>query len=168
MVGKSNVGKSSLINALVGIRRLARTSNTPGRTRLINWFEVEDEPRIFLVDLPGYGYAKVSKQEKKAWLPLIESYLAERESLCGVILLLDARREPSADDIDLAEWFQERNIPWRLVMTKMDKLPKNKRKPIGQKIANALGLAKKPILSSAETRDGLDEVWSLIERMTQG
>src|SRR5215468_2913141 len=109
VVGRSNVGKSSLINALVGQPGLARTSRTPGRTRLINWFAIDE--RFFLVDLPGYGYADVSQALRDSWRPLIEGYLAERTSLAGVLLLIDIRRGVQDEELDFAPWLAERALP---------------------------------------------------------
>jgi len=125
VVGRSNVGKSSLINALVGQPRLARTSRTPGRTRLVNWFAIEE--RFHLVDLPGYGYAEVSQATRESWRPLIESYLAERKSLAGVLLLIDVRRGVQDEELDFVPWLAEREMPMVVALTKSDKLAKNKR-----------------------------------------
>src|SRR5689334_20185934 len=100
VVGRSNVGKSSLINALVGQDGLARTSRTPGRTRLINWFEIGSQPPFYLVDLPGYGYAEVSAAVRQTWRPMIQAYLEQRTSLAGVLLLVDIRRNAEAEEQD--------------------------------------------------------------------
>src|SRR5215470_13709180 len=116
VVGRSNVGKSSLINALVGQAGLARTSRTPGRTRLVNWFAIDE--RFFLVDLPGYGYAEVSQAMRDSWRPLIESYLGERKSLAGVLLLIDIRRGPSDAELDFLPWLAERDMPVAVALTK--------------------------------------------------
>lgn len=167
--GRSNVGKSSLINALTGYNGLARTSNTPGRTRLINWFEVVPPKgeALSFVDLPGYGYAKVSKQMRNAWRPLIESYLSGRDVLRAVILLIDARRTPGDEERDFLEWLEQEEVPAVVVMTKADKLSKSKRKPAATALKKELGLARDPLPFSALSGDGIDELWRAILRHTK-
>jgi len=120
--GRSNVGKSSLLNRLVGRRSLARVSRTPGRTREINFFRVNDQ--FILADLPGYGYARVSKTRKAEWRPLIEGYLTKTPQLAGVVQLLDMRHEPSDDDIAMLDLLSELEMPTVVVLTKSDKLSK--------------------------------------------
>ena len=122
-VGRSNVGKSSIINALTNRRKLAKVSQTPGKTRLINFFLINDG--FYLVDLPGYGYAKVSKTEKASWGKTIEMYLTDREELKKVILLVDSRHKPTADDIMMYEWIKHFNYECIVVATKSDKLSNN-------------------------------------------
>lgn len=122
-VGRSNVGKSSIINALTNRRKLAKVSQTPGKTRLINFFLINDE--MYLVDLPGYGYAKVSKQEKESWGKTIETYLIEREQLKKVVLLVDSRHKPTADDILMHEWIKHFGYKVIVIATKSDKLSNN-------------------------------------------
>ncbi len=122
-VGRSNVGKSSLINTLVGRKNLAKTSNTPGRTQLINFFTINE--KISFVDLPGYGFAKVSQSVKKNWGEMVETYLKERQSLALVIFILDIRRDPSEDDLSLRDWLEHYRIPYLYVLTKADKLSNN-------------------------------------------
>ena len=122
-VGRSNVGKSSIINALTNRRKLAKVSQTPGKTRLINFFLINDE--MYLVDLPGYGYAKVSKKEKESWGKTIETYLMEREQLKKVVLLVDSRHKPTADDILMHEWIKHYGYDVIVVATKSDKLSNN-------------------------------------------
>ncbi len=168
--GRSNVGKSSLINSLVGQTGLARTSRTPGRTQLLNWFAV-DPPNgdgkvdsIAFVDLPGYGYAKVSKKTRAEWQPLIEAYLGDRGVLRAVVLLVDARRGAESEEEELAAWLIEREIEVIPVLTKIDKLPKSKRKPAGLALSRALGIRRNPVLFSAETGDGQDDLWRAIIR----
>lgn len=119
-IGRSNVGKSSLVNMLVGMGKLARVSNTPGRTRNVEHFRVEG--RWLLADLPGYGFAKASQAERAAWRRMIEAYLMERENLQSVFLLVDARLEPQRSDLDMIQWMGERGVPFRIVFTKADKL----------------------------------------------
>src|SRR6185503_13845142 len=125
VVGRSNVGKSSLINALTGQDGLARTSRTPGRTRLVNWFEVNG--KFQLVDLPGYGYAEVSREMRESWRPLIENYLSERKTLAGVLLLIDVRRGVQDEELDFVPWLEAKQTPIVVALTKSDKLAKNKR-----------------------------------------
>lgn len=164
--GRSNVGKSTLINTLSGVGKLARTSNTPGRTRLLNWFEIvppKGRPLAF-VDLPGYGYAKVSKSMREDWRSLIESYLAGRDVLRAVIVLVDARRGAEQEEVDLLEWLAHESVPVVVVLTKSDKLAKSKRKPAALALKRSLGLARTPIVVSAETGDGIDELWREIGR----
>lgn len=122
-VGRSNVGKSSIINALTNRRKLAKVSQTPGKTRLINFFLINDD--FHLVDLPGYGYAKVSKTEKASWGKTIETYLTDREELKRVILLVDSRHKPTADDILMYDWIKHFNYDCIVIATKSDKLSNN-------------------------------------------
>jgi GTP-binding protein len=162
VVGRSNVGKSSLINALVGHDGLARTSRTPGRTRLLNWFEVTASPgAFFLVDLPGYGYAEVSADTREAWRPLIEKYLGEREPLGGVLLLVDIRRGVAEEELDFMPWLAQRELPVAVALTKADKLPKNKRNLEVGKARRALGLTRDPVAVSTLSGDGIDALWRM-------
>jgi GTP-binding protein len=162
--GRSNVGKSSLINSLVAVDGLAKTSNTPGRTRLVNWFEVETAKgkRLSFVDLPGYGYAKVPRAMRDSWRPMVESYLTERTTLRGVILLIDCRREAQREEVELCEWLHDAGIEPVLVVTKIDKLPKSKRKLAALNVKKQLGLRRPPIVTSAESGEGLTDVWRSI------
>jgi GTP-binding protein len=164
IVGRSNVGKSSLINALVGQDGLARTSRTPGRTRLVNWFQIETPHPFHFVDLPGYGFAQVSLAMKESWRPLIESYLGERKSLAGVMLLIDIRRGVGDEELDFVPWLQEREIPVVVALTKADKLPKNKRSLEVDKIKRELGLKKPPIATSTLSKDtgNIDALWRAV------
>jgi GTP-binding protein len=163
VVGRSNVGKSSLINALVGQTGLARTSRTPGRTRLVNWFVIED--RFHLVDLPGYGYAEVSHATREGWRPLIEGYLAERASLAGVLLLIDIRRGVQTEELDFVPWLAERAMPVVVALTKADKLAKNKRVLEVARARQALALRRDPFAVSATSADGLDPLWRAIVQL---
>jgi GTP-binding protein len=157
LVGRSNVGKSSLLNALAGSASLARTSKTPGATRLINVFELSGSPGRWLVDLPGYGYAKVSKAEREKWLPFVDQYLSQRGSLRAVVLLVDPRRDIGLDETEIVKYVAERGVFVIAVMTKADKLSKHERKPAMEKIKKVLGL---PVIAvSATDGDGLDELW---------
>jgi GTP-binding protein len=169
--GRSNVGKSSLINALTGVGTLARTSRTPGRTRLVNWFEVDCRGmsgpaarlgKIHFVDLPGYGYADVPQAMRAAWQPLIEAFLGERASLRAVVLLIDIRRGVEDEELDFVPWLLERKVPVVVAITKADKLPKAQRLPVAQQVKKALGLRRDPVLFSAQDDLGRDELWRAI------
>jgi GTP-binding protein len=161
--GRSNVGKSSLINKLVNRLRLVKTSNTPGRTQLINFFLVNG--RLSLVDLPGYGYAKVPMAIKKKWGPMVERYLEQRTCLQAVVLLIDLRRTPKVEEFNLMDWLRQYRIPTILVLTKADKLSKSKQNSQRQIAAQTLGVAAQElILFSAKTGLGKDTVWRQIEQ----
>jgi GTP-binding protein len=122
--GRSNVGKSSLINMITGVKNLARTSATPGKTQLLNYYSV-DEDTWYLVDLPGYGYAKVSKKSRKNWEKIIREYLLIRKSLVYTFILVDTRHDPQASDMDLINWMGEQGLPFCLIFTKADKISRN-------------------------------------------
>jgi GTP-binding protein len=162
-VGRSNVGKSSLINALVGRKNLAKTSNAPGRTQLINFFTINE--KMSFVDLPGYGFAKVAQSIKKNWGEMVEAYLKERQNLALVVFILDIRRNPSKDDLSLRDWFDQYRIPYLYILTKSDKLSNNQ--AIAQKRAIEKNLhvssEKKPLLFSAKTQKGKSDIWQFIE-----
>ncbi len=162
--GRSNVGKSSLINTLVNRKRLVKTSATPGRTRLINFFNINN---IFtFVDIPGYGYARVPSSVKENWGPMIETYISTRNTLHGVVLIMDVRRTPGSDELNLLGWLKYYQIPYLLVLTKSDKLSKNKQKLQKNIIAKALSVNEEDlILFSAKTRQGKEEVWRAIEAL---
>jgi GTP-binding protein len=165
--GRSNVGKSSLINTLVGHSGLARTSRTPGRTQLLNWFRVEaPQPggSLAFVDLPGYGYAKVPTAMQASWQTLIERYLEDRKVLKAVVLLVDVRRGVEGEEEDLAAWLTERKVPVIGVVTKIDKVAKNKREPVLAGVKRALALPRPPIGFSAQDGDGVDDLWRAIVR----
>lgn len=165
VVGRSNVGKSSLINSLVHQPGLARTSRTPGRTRLLNWFEVDN--RFHLVDLPGYGYAAVDRDMRAGWQPLIESYLDKRDVLAGVLLLVDVRRGPEEEELDFVPWLEARRVPIVVALTKADKLPKNKRMLEVAKAKKTLALKRDPFAVSAQTGDGIDELWRAVDKLVK-
>lgn len=164
-VGRSNVGKSSMINCLVARKNLVKTSQQPGKTQLVNFFSVNGEIR--LVDLPGYGYAKVPQAVRDQWGPMVETYLDNRPNLCGVFLLQDIRREIRQEEWRLLEWLASRNLPVRLVLTKTDKFTRAaslKRRAI---LAKTLERDQEHlILFSSKTRQGRDEVWERISTMT--
>ena len=164
--GRSNVGKSSLLNLLLRRRKAARVSKTPGRTREINFFKINEA--FILVDLPGYGYARVAKERRAEWRPMIEGYLKQSPQLRGLVLLLDSRREPSDDDHAMLEFLAERETPVLVVITKMDKFGTDAGKERVRQIAVALQLDESQVLPvSAETGLGRDDlataVMSLVE-----
>jgi GTP-binding protein len=167
--GRSNVGKSSLLNMLLQRKGLARTSNTPGRTRQINFFDItlaktaEGEPpqSMVFVDLPGYGYAKVSKAESHSWKELLEDYLERRPTLRAVVILVDARRGVEDEERDLIEFVEQRKeIKIFLAATKLDKLPRAQQKPRLAELARAAGT--KVVGTSAETGAGRRELWDRV------
>lgn len=159
--GRSNVGKSSLINTLVNRRRLVKTSSTPGRTQLLNFFSVNG--RFMFVDLPGYGYAKVPIAVKKQWGPMVESYLTKRDCLRGVVVIMDIRRTPGTEEMELLLWLEQHGIPGIRVLTKTDKLSKNKQMQRKKAVAEALGVDPAALLLfSAKTRRGRDELWKAL------
>ena len=159
--GRSNVGKSSLINTLVNRKHLVKTSSTPGRTQLINFFDINGQ--MGFVDLPGYGYAKVPVSVRKKWGPMIETYLSDRETLRGVVVIMDIRRIPRQEELNLLAWLNHYAIASILVLTKTDKLSKNKQAQQHQLIARALERPKNDfILFSAKTRRGKDALWNAI------
>jgi len=162
-VGRSNVGKSSLINTLVERKNLAKTSNTPGRTQLINFFSINE--KIFFVDLPGYGFAKVARSVKKDWGDMMDAYLKERQNLALVVFILDIRRTPSEDDLSLRDWLDNYRIPYLFVLTKADKLSNNQALNQKRLIEKDLGgsVRNKTILFSAKTRKGKEEVWQMLD-----
>ena len=162
--GRSNVGKSSLINKLVNRKRLVKTSNTPGRTQLINFFLINGA--VSLVDLPGYGYARVPVAVQKDWGPMVETYLATRTTLKGVLIVVDIRRVPGAEEHDLVRWLDHHGRPHRIVVTKIDKLSRNKRVRPLRTIAEAFAGRHSDLLPvSAKTGEGLVEVWRAVEDM---
>ena len=162
--GRSNVGKSSLINTLVSRRELVQTSSTPGKTRLINFFRVNDA--LMFVDLPGYGYARVSQEERLKWRPIIEKYLSSRENLKAVVLILDIRRTPNEEDAQLLNWLARREIAAILVVTKTDKLSKTSQAKQLRIIAEALEIdADELVLFSAKSRQGRDVLWRTLVDM---
>lgn len=161
VAGKSNVGKSSIINMLANRKKLAKTSVTPGRTRLINYFDFGE---FVLADLPGYGFAKVSKEEKKKWGALLESFL-EKEKICLLLSLVDIRHEPTSDDKMMINYLYHYAVPFALVATKADKLPKTKVKPRINEIATSLRVGVGDITaSSSETGLGKEEILKIIEQ----
>ena len=160
--GRSNVGKSSLINILVNRKRLVKTSSTPGRTQLVNFFDINDH--ITFVDLPGYGYAKVPTSVRKKWGPMIETYLSGRSTLKGVVVILDIRRTPREEEHNLIDWLEHYSITSILVLTKADKLSKTKQDKQRAVVAGTLAVDPHDlIMFSAKTRRGRDDVWRAID-----
>ncbi|MGE3681658.1 MAG: ribosome biogenesis GTP-binding protein YihA/YsxC [Bdellovibrionales bacterium] len=158
IVGRSNAGKSSFINAFTG-QRIARVSQTPGKTRQLQFFDLFE--KLYMVDMPGYGFATGDRNEVRSWKRMIETYLSERESLCGVLLIMDMRREWSEDENMLREWFEHHGIPWALILNKADKLSRS----VG--LSRRRGLQEKldtvPIFAvSALKKQGLNDVKNLV------
>ena len=164
-VGRSNVGKSSLINCLTNRTKLARTSSSPGKTATINFYDIEGKYR--LVDLPGYGYAKVSKSEQERWAKMIETYLSDRYNLVQVVQLVDARHKPTQDDRTMIEWIRSFGYKPVVVATKLDKLKKSQIEGNLTLIYEGLNLDEESILFpfSSETREGKDEVLEFFEQL---
>jgi GTP-binding protein len=157
MVGRSNVGKSSLINAVVNRKGVARVSQTPGKTQAVHFYLVND--RFYIVDLPGYGYAKVPKGMKSEWVKLVRGYLEESEALRLIFLLLDARREPSDDDLRMHEWAQAAGIDEKLIMTKSDKLSRNQLAKSRAVIASGTRVQPADVIAfSSVTKQGVADV----------
>lgn len=162
-VGRSNVGKSSLINMLVNQKKLCKTSSTPGRTRLINFFDINGE--VYFVDLPGYGYAQASKTDVSSWQSMIEPYLTNNPSLKLVCVLVDSRIEPTAQDKQMIKFLNYYQIPFVIVATKCDKIVKSKLKPQLVNIANSLCVGKDNVYpTSSETRFGRCEILSKFDQ----
>lgn len=163
--GKSNVGKSSLINGLMNRKSFARTSATPGKTQTINFYNINQE--LYLVDLPGYGYAKVSEQEKKKWGQMIERYLHQSKQLRAVFLLIDIRHAPSANDKMMYDWILSQGYHPIIIATKLDKLKRSQVQKQIKVVRQGLGLSKDSILIpfSAVTKQGRDEIWDLAEEI---
>lgn len=163
-LGRSNVGKSSLTNVLINRKDYAHTSGQPGKTQTLNFYRVNDA--LYFVDVPGYGYAKVSKSEREKWAQMIETYLTQREQLRGVVNLIDGRHAPSDYDIQMRDWLDYYGIPVLYVATKVDKIPKSKRKKQEQILRKGLELKDDEplVMFSAKTKVGADQVWDWIEQ----
>jgi GTP-binding protein len=173
-IGRSNVGKSTLLGALLQRKGLVRTSATPGRTRLINFFRCVIDVNgkrveLVLVDLPGFGYAKVKKSERETWRPFVQRYLGERPNLRAAVLLVDARRQPTREEplflseSELAHWLSSRGVAVLPVVTKADQLRKHEKKPAAERVRRALG-APALVLSATEG-EGVDELWRRLLRL---
>lgn len=163
LLGRSNVGKSTIINTLLNRKNLARVSSEPGKTRGINFYNIDD--RLYFVDLPGYGYAKVSKEIKSSWGGFIETYLNFRPQLRMAVMLVDIRHSPSADDKIMYNWIAEHGLYHIVVATKMDKISRSQVKPRVQEIKKTLDIGEKVVVIpySSETRQGKDEIWTVIK-----
>lgn len=167
MVGRSNVGKSSLINMLINRKGLAKTSSTPGKTQLINFYDLDGKMR--LVDLPGYGYAKVSKDKKSGWGKIIETYLVNRPNLLEVFLLVDLRHDPTENDRLMFEWIRSFGYKGIVIATKADKIGNNQLQAKKKAIRDKLGMEEDDvlILTSADSRKGKYDVWDFINLLLE-
>lgn len=165
VVGRSNVGKSSLINMLLNRKNLARTSSTPGKTQLINFFDIDG--KFTLVDLPGYGYARVSKEQKKTWGTIIETYLKTRKNLLEVILLVDLRHKPTAEDIEMYKWINTYGFNGIVVGTKHDKIKKSQLQKHIKVIRDTLEMEEHAVLVTTSTmnRHGKYDVWDVFNEL---
>ena len=164
--GKSNVGKSSLINTMMNRRALARTSQNPGKTRTINFYKITtDSEPLYFVDLPGYGYAKAPKTEIEKWGKMIENYLLKRQSLRSIILLIDIRHEPGKNDVLMYEWLKHYGYSIVIVATKADKIKRSQLQKHLAMLKNSHSLEKEDILIpfSSETKQGREELWDIIQ-----
>lgn len=161
--GKSNVGKSSLINALVNRKSFARTSSEPGKTQTINFYNVNNE--LYLVDLPGYGYARTSMETREKWGKMIEKYLHTSKMLKAVFLLVDIRHEPSQNDVNMYDWIKYQGFTPVVIATKADKIKRSQLPRQIKLVRDTLGMEKEEILIpfSAETKQGWEEIWKVIE-----
>ena len=164
LAGRSNVGKSSFINTMLNRKNLARTSGKPGKTQLLNFFNIDDKMRF--VDVPGYGYARVSKKEREKWGRMIEEYLTTRENLRAVVSLVDLRHDPSADDVQMYEFLKYYEIPVIIVATKADKIPRGKWNKHVSIIRKAFGKPSEDLFLtfSSETGEGVEKAWQWIEQ----
>lgn len=168
LAGRSNVGKSSFINAMINRKKLARTSSKPGKTQQLNYYQVEDW--FYFVDVPGYGYAKVSKKEKGKWANMLQTYFSERENLELALLIVDFRHKPTKDDIAMKDFFVHYNIPYFIIATKTDKVKKSQWSKHMSEIYRTLNLetVDQILPFSAETKEGREEAWEIITDVLQG
>lgn len=167
LAGRSNVGKSSFINKMIGRKSMARISSKPGKTQTLNFYKIEE--KLFYVDVPGYGYAKVSKSEREAWGKMIERYITDREPLRAVIQIVDLRHPPSKDDVAMYDFMKHFEIPCIIIATKADKIPKGKWDKHKKIVRTTLDMDKSDplIVFSSETGLGKDEAWQEIESRMQ-
>jgi GTP-binding protein len=167
-VGRSNVGKSSLINRLLGTKNLARTSSSPGRTQSVNFYRVNES--CYFVDLPGYGWARVPEAVRRAWKPLVEGYLERRRPRIALALLIvDSRHEASELDLTMHEWLESKRIPYRVAATKSDKLNAAERRRAARVMLDGFGGGVgPPLLVSARSGDGIRELWRELDRALDG
>lgn len=164
LAGRSNVGKSSFINKMIGRKNLARTSSKPGKTQTLNFYKLN--AAFYFVDVPGYGFARVSKTEREAWGQMIETYLASRETLKMVLLVIDVRHAPTKDDQMMYEWLKHYEIPTLIVATKVDKIPKGKQQKHLKMIKETLNIVENDsiVLFSAETGAGKEQAWNELKQ----
>jgi len=165
LAGRSNVGKSSFINKMLNRKALARTSSKPGKTQTLNFFLINE--RLFYVDVPGYGYAKVSKTEREAWGKMIETYITSRDQLRAVVLLVDLRHSPTKDDVMMYDFLKHYQIPVIIVATKADKIPKGKWDKHAKVVKETMQIEEgdELVLFSSETGMGKEKAWSIIDRL---
>ena len=156
--GRSNVGKSTLINSLLNRKKLVKTSATPGKTQLINFFKINDQ--FYFVDLPGYGYAKVPESVRRKWQNLVEAYLSERETLRNVVLIIDCRHNPTVQDRQLLEWLEYYQRPSLIVASKIDKLKRGQIQKQLKQIKQDLSLVKTPLVHSSLEKGRREEIWN--------
>ncbi|EEU30657.1 ribosome biogenesis GTP-binding protein YsxC [Limosilactobacillus coleohominis 101-4-CHN] len=166
LVGRSNVGKSSLTNALINRKNFAHTSSQPGKTQTLNFYNVED--KLYFVDVPGYGYAKVSKKQREEFGQMIENYLTQRSQLRGVIMLVDGRHAPTADDVQMYQWLAYYELPILVVATKIDKVKPSQFTRVQKLVKDKLEFQEKQplVLFSAMSKRGKEDVWRWIEEQT--
>lgn len=164
LAGRSNVGKSSFINKMINRKNLARTSSKPGKTQTLNFYLINES--LYFVDVPGYGFAKVSKKEREAWGKMMETYFTTREQLRAVVLIVDLRHPPTKDDVMMYEFLKHYEIPAIIVATKADKVPKGKWQKHKKVVRETLNIADgdELIVFSAETGQGKEEAWAALER----
>jgi GTP-binding protein len=167
LAGRSNVGKSSLINCMLSRKAIAKISATPGKTQMLNYYTINSS--LYFVDCPGYGYAKVSKTQRSHWGNVIETYLRKREALMLVLQLIDVRHSPTKDDIAMFDWLRHQNLPICIVATKADKIPRSKWDRHIKRIKEELGMPKTMpiVLFSSETGKGREELWEIINTTIQ-
>ncbi|QQZ10686.1 ribosome biogenesis GTP-binding protein YihA/YsxC [Heyndrickxia vini] len=164
LAGRSNVGKSSFINKMINRKALARTSSKPGKTQTLNFYKIEES--LFFVDVPGYGFAKVSKTEREAWGKMIETYITTREQLCAVIQIVDLRHPPTKDDVLMYDFLKHYQIPCVIIATKADKIPKGKWQKHLKITKETLNFDPQDdiVVFSSETGEGKDKVWGILKK----
>jgi GTP-binding protein len=165
LAGRSNVGKSSFINKMINRKNLARTSSKPGKTQTLNFFLINES--LYFVDVPGYGFAKVSKKEREAWGKMIETYLTTREQLRAVVLIVDLRHAPTKDDVMMYEFLKHYEIPTVIIATKADKIPRGKWQKHVKVVRETLNVVEGDpvIIFSSETGQGKDEAWAALQQL---
>jgi GTP-binding protein len=165
LAGRSNVGKSSFINKMINRKNLARTSSKPGKTQTLNFFLINES--LYFVDVPGYGFAKVSKKEREAWGKMIETYLTTRKQLRAVVLIVDLRHAPTSDDVMMYEFLKHYEIPTVIIATKADKIPKGKWQKHVKVVRETLNVVEGDpvIVFSSETGQGKDEAWTVLQKL---